>query len=204
VAAIAARRRCAYRRSVGRANRIQIPGGIYHVHTHAIRDEPIFVTDDDRWFFLWRLARVTRRCRWRIHAYVLMTTHFHLLVETPEPNLSLGMHMLNGVYAQRFNEVHGHQGHLVRTRFSDKLVESDAHLLEVARYLPLNAVRAGIVGHPADWPWSSYPATAGLAVRPSFLAVDRVLGYFGDDRREAQAAYRLFVLERLDDGTLAA
>ena len=189
---------------MGRANRIQIAGGIYHVNTHAIRAEPIFITNDDRWFFLWRLARVTRRCRWRIHAYVLMTTHFHLLVETLEPNLSAGMQMLNGVYAQRFNEVHVHQGHLVRTRFSDKLVESDAHFLEVVRYLPLNPVRAGMVRHPADWPWSSYRATAGLAVRPSFLAVDRVLGYFGRDRREAQAAYRLFVLAGLEDETLAA
>ena len=182
---------------MGRPNRLQIPGGIYHVNTNAIREEPIFVTDDDRSFFLRRLAHVTRKCGLRIHAYVLMTTHFHLLVETPRANLSLAMKLLNNVYALRFNEVHGHRGHLVRARFADTLVKSDAHFLEVARYLPLNPVRGGIVQHPAEWPWSSYCATAGLAPCPSFLTIERVLGYFGDDRREAQAAYEEFVLERL-------
>lgn len=122
-----------------------------------------------------------------------MTTHYHLLLQTPTANLSAGMHKLNGVYAQAFNRRHALPGHVFEGRYRGLLVEREAHLLELARYIVLNPVRAGVSGAPGSWPWSNYRATAGLAPVPEFLTVDWTLAQCGANARHAQASYRRFV-----------
>jgi hypothetical protein len=122
-----------------------------------------------------------------------LPTTYHLLIETVEPTLSLGMRQLNGVYTQEFNRRHRRTGHVFQGRYKAILVERDAYLLELARYVVLNPVRAKMVRSAKDWPWSSYRATAGTEVAPPLLTTDWILEQFGPSQKRAQAAYRKFV-----------
>jgi hypothetical protein len=124
-----------------------------------------------------------------------MTNHYHLLIETPEPNLSLGMQILNGRYSQAFNFRHERKGHVFEDRFKAIVVEKEAYLLELSRYVVLNPVKAGIVRSAREWRWSNYRATAGEDERPDFLEVDWTLSRFGKERAKAREAYRRFVSE---------
>lgn len=124
-----------------------------------------------------------------------MGNHYHLLLETPEPNLSRGMRRLNGSYTQRFNWRHRRVGHLLQGRFKSLLVERESYLLELCRYVVLNPVRAGLVAAPQEWTWSSYGATAGLRTAPAWLDVAGVLGLFDADHDRARPAYQQFVLD---------
>ncbi len=99
-----------------------------------------------------------------MHAYCLMSNHYHLLIETPEPNIANGMQWLNSTYAHRFNEKYERIGHLFQRRYARRLIVDDEHLREVIRYIPLNPVRAGLCKRPEDWPWSSYRATSDPSV----------------------------------------
>jgi REP element-mobilizing transposase RayT len=135
-----------------------------------------------------------------LHAYCLLTNHYHLMIETPEGNLSKAMRHLNGVYTQRYNRAHRRTGPLFQGRFHASIVEQDAYLLEVARYIALNPVRAGLVEHPGRWKWSSYGATAGMAAKPPWLDVDRVLDMLGRRSKEdARRRYREFVREGMEE-----
>jgi REP element-mobilizing transposase RayT len=180
---------------MGRAPRYAPGGSIVHVTTRGVRREAIFVDDIDRRMFTTFLAQSTYRCRWTCLAYCLMGNHFHVLVGLSGGNLSKGMHRLNGSYARRFNERHGHAGHLFDARFASLAIETDAHLLEALRYIALNPVRAGLCRDPGDWPWSSFRATAGLEPCPRFLAAARVRRLFGRGPAAAEA-YAAFVRER--------
>ena len=122
-----------------------------------------------------------------------MSTHYHLLVETPEPNLSQGMHGLNGTYARTFNRRHARNGHVFESRYKAKLVETDTYLLELVRYLALNPVRAGMCREPDEWQWSSYRALVGLELDSRPVRLDWVLGQFGSDGRTAVERLRAFV-----------
>jgi REP element-mobilizing transposase RayT len=176
--------------------RLQVPGGIYHVTSRGCNRQPIYRGVDTRQLHLALLAQVVEHCGWLCHAWVQMDNHFHALVETPEPNLSEGMQLLNGIYAQEFNAIVGRSGHLFQGRFYSVRIEREPQLLETARYVVLNRVRCRAVADPADWPWSSYAATAGLVKAPPFLTTDWILGRFGDPATEAcRARYRAFVAE---------
>ena len=131
-----------------------------------------------------------------------MGNHFHLLIETPNANLSIGMRQLNGVYAARFNRRHNRAGHLFEGRFKAYLVDKDAYALGVARYVVLNPVRAGLCSHAREWRWSSYRATAGLEPPPRFLTIDWLLGQLSHDRTSAHARYTAFVESALDNEAL--
>ncbi|MGZ5450494.1 MAG: transposase [Thermoanaerobaculia bacterium] len=152
---------------------------------------PIFRSDRDRRAFLDFLGQAAQRFGWSVTAWVLMTNHFHLVVQTPEPNLSRGMHWLNTVYAGWFNAVHKRCGHLFQGRFKSILIESESYFTEVLRYVVLNPVRAKM-GRPEDYRWSSYHATAGTAA-PEWFDVRAALLPFGDDDALARANYRGFV-----------
>jgi len=178
---------------MARPLRLEYEGAVYHVTSRGNAREPIFLVDPDRELFLEVLADTVERFGWLCYAYCLMTNHYHLLIETPEPNLSRGMRHLNGVYTQAFNRRHMRVGHVLQGRFKSIVVEKQSHLLELARYVVLNPVRAKMVRSARDWPWSSYRATAGLAEAPSFLAADWILQQFGRSRARAQKAYRDFV-----------
>jgi REP element-mobilizing transposase RayT len=155
----------------------------------------VFRDDGDRERFLAVLGRTVSLFRWRLHAYVLMGNHYHLVVETPEPTLSRGMRQLNGIYTQAFNRSHRRVGHLFQGRFRAILVEKEAHLLELCRYVVLNPVRAGVVRTARGWPWSSYRATAGLTEAPEWLETGWTLEQFGRTRAKSTEAYRRFVAE---------
>jgi len=122
-----------------------------------------------------------------------MANHYHLLIETVDPTLSRGMRQLNGVYTQAFNRKHDRVGHLFQGRYKAILVEKEAYLLELSRYIVLNPVRAKMVKKPEEWEWSSYRATAGLSGIPPFLTTDWILSQFANERKKAQRLYRKFV-----------
>jgi len=159
----------------------------------------IFLEDTDRQVFLEVLETVVGKYNWLCHAYCLMDNHYHILVETPDPNLSLGMRQLNGVYTQSFNRLHNRVGHVFQGRYKSILVEKNEHLLELCRYIVLNPVRAGLVSEPGKKDWSSYHATAYSVKAPDFLSVDWILGQFARTRNKARRAYRAFVTDGLTD-----
>jgi len=175
--------------------RIELAGGLYHVTSRGDRREAIYRDDRDREAWLGLLGEVCERFNWRCHAWCQMTNHYHLVVETPEANLSAGMRQLNGVFTQHFNRRHGLVGHLFQGRYKAILVERDAYLLELSRYVVLNPVRAAMVPEASAWPWSSYRAMVGRQATPAWLETDWLLGQFGSDRCRAQARYAAFVDE---------
>lgn len=181
--------------------RLCFEGARYHVISRGTADAALYTDELDREHFFIDLARVVERYGWLCHAYCLMTSHYHLAIETPRANLPLGMRQLNGNHASRFNERHDRHGHLFGERYRSILIEDERYLLSVCRYIVLNPVRAGICGHPAEWPWSSYRATAGLAPVPRFLTTELVLAELGDTYPSAQAAYREFVAAGIADAT---
>jgi putative transposase len=191
--------RVSYRKyGVARPLRLEFPGAVYHLTSRGNARQKIFLTDQDRKHFLSTLSDVIVRYGWICHAYCLMENHYHLLVETPKGNLSIGMRQLNGIYTQAFNRRHQRVGHLFQGRYKAILVEKQSHLLELCRYVVLNPLRVkGNVNLDA-WKWSSYHATAGKVPVPRFLTVDWILCQFGKSRSVALAGYRAFVREGLE------
>ena len=129
-----------------------------------------------------------------------MSNHFHLLIQLQLGGLSDGMQFLNGAFAKFSNRRHGYVGqHLFRNRFWSEHITNDKHLMETARYIVLNPVRAGICSSPAEWRWSSYRACAGLDFAPRYLASTEHLQLFAAGPSAARRAYRKFVADGLDD-----
>lgn len=180
---------------MARPLRLEYPGALYHITSRGNAKNDIYIDDSDRHIFLRTLGTTVTRQHWVLHAFCLMGNHYHLLVETPEPNLSRGMHRLNGVYSQCFNRRHRRVGHVMQGRFTAILVEREAHLLELARYVPLNPVRAGFVSSAEDWPWSSYRATAGMEPALPWLTTAAVLERFAGETGSAGQRFQRFVLD---------
>lgn len=176
-----------------RPPRVNVPNGIYHVTSRGNRGQDIFRADRDHDLFLALLTAVIVRCVWSCHGYCLMPNHYHLVVQTPNADLSLGMQRLNGEYAHYFNYVHDKRGHLFQGRFHAVLVESDWHFAELSRYLALNPVRAGLVEAPEEWRWSSYRAMADGTASPPLLRPESVFAFFGRDRDRARRSFMDFV-----------
>ena len=151
------------------------------------RQEPIFLDDRDHNCFLDAIGEACSRTGWRIHAYVLMGNHYHLLLETPEPNLVDGMRWLQGTYTKRFNARHKLWGHLLQGRYKALVIDpNDEYFRTVGDYIHLNPARARCFGPHESleaFRWSSYPAYLAPATRPEWLEVDRLLGArgFSDD-----------------------
>ncbi|RCX26129.1 transposase [Thioalbus denitrificans] len=173
--------------------RIELSGGLYHVTSRGDRREAIYFRDTDRAAWLSVFGAVCRRFNWVCHAWCQMSNHYHVVVETPEANLSGGMRQLNGVYTQYVNRAYRRVGHLFQGRYRAILVEKDAYLLELARYVVLNPVRAGMVKDAGDWGWSSYRAMLKPGSAPDWLETDWLLGQFGSTRSEAVPGYVDFV-----------
>lgn len=186
---------------MARPLRIQFENALYHVTSRGNEKGEIFLEDRDRYVLLKLLKQVVERYEWVISAYCFMGNHYHLLVRTPNANLSIGMRQLNGVYAQYFNKQHERVGHLFQGRFSAILIKDEERLLTVARYIVLNPMRAGLVSNPADWRWSSYRCTAGIAGKSSIFDPDQILCFFSNKRGSACQQYINFVKEGIGGGS---
>jgi hypothetical protein len=127
-----------------------------------------------------------------------MHNHYHLLLETPEGNLSQGIRQLNGTYTQYINKKYQRVGHLLQGRFKSILVEKENYLLELSRYIALNPLRANLVEDPKDWPYSSYPQAIGIAKKIPCLFSDWILSQFGPDKKTARISYQEFVLSGIN------
>ena len=178
---------------MSRPLRLEHSGAIWHVTSRGNERGEVFRDEVDREKWLEVAGRVAETAGWRVHAYVLMGNHYHLLVETPKPTLSKGMRQLNGIYTQAFNRRHRRVGHLFQGRYKAILVERESYLLELIRYVVRNPVRAKMVRTVGVWPWSSYRATAGEGPGVPWLETGWVLSQFGRRRAEAQRRYRAFV-----------
>jgi len=183
---------------MARPLRIEFPGALYHVTARGNNKSTIYRDRQDRLAFLDIFTQIVDRYNWLCHAYCLMDNHYHLVIETPEANLSYGMRQLNGVYTQRYNRRHRSVGHLLQGRFKSIIVDKESYLLELCRYVVLNPVRAGMTGDPQTWDWSSYGATAGLGAVPAFLTTHWLLSQFAPEKRDAQQAYRVFVHDGIE------
>ena len=180
---------------MARPLRIEYPGALYHVTSRGNARAKIFLDDYDYRTFLDVLGFVVQRFNWLCHAYCLLPNHYHMLIETPEGNLSRGMRQLNGIYTQKFNWKRCRSGHLLQGRYKAILVDKDEYLLELSRYLMLNPVRAGIAEFPWEYAWSSYRVTLGKEKAPEFLTTDWLLACFGEKRGSAQRRFANFVRE---------
>ena len=180
---------------MARPLRIEYPGALYHVTTRGNGRQRIFRNDRDRQYFLELLDHIRERFRFICHAYCLMDTHYHLVVETPDGNLSRGMRQLNGIYTQKCNWRYKKTGHLFQGRFKAIVVDKESYLLELSRYVVLNPVRAHMVEHPEDWKWSSYRSTSGLEEPLLCLNMDWILAQFSSTKKKAQTLYAAFVRE---------
>jgi REP element-mobilizing transposase RayT len=139
-------------------------------------------------------GRMCDRFNFVVHAYCQMTNHYHLLIETPDGNLGQGMRQLNSAYSQYYNRRHGLAGHVLQGRYKAILVQKESYLLELARYIVLNPVRAGIVDQLDNWEWSSHPFMMGKHPSPHWMSTSWLLALFGSDQFSAKQAYLAFVL----------
>lgn len=185
---------------MSRPLRIEFPGAVYHVTSRGDRREPIYRDDDDRALHLAVLAQALDRFDAQALSYCLMGNHYRLVLHTRQANMSRVMRHLNGVYTQRFNQRHGLVGHLFQGRFKAILVDSDAYLVALCRYVERNPVAAGLVPDAAAWRWSSCRAHVGAVPAPPWLASDQVHAHLlgrdmtnAVDQRMAQQRYAALV-----------
>jgi putative transposase len=167
--------------------------GIYHVTRRSAGPIAMFVDDVDRTDFCRYLERAIARHAWICHAFCLMTTHYHLLVEVEQDALQPGMRDLNGPYARDFNRRYGRKGHLKGGPYGASFIETDEHLLGCVRYIARNPVEGGLCESPADWFWGSYRGCAGYDRGFSFVTNTFILAIFHEDSTKARRLLRAFV-----------
>jgi putative transposase len=178
---------------MARPLRVEYPGAFYHVINRGNNRENIYKNDRDKEKFLEYLQKASQRFSITIHTYCLMSNHFHLLLETAQPNLSMAMQWINVSYATYFNRKRGRHGHLFQGRFKAILIDADEYLAHLSRYIHLNPVRAKMSSKPVKYRWSSYAAVIGKVKAQQFLETDKVLANFGRTKKEARRKYKDFV-----------
>jgi putative transposase len=178
---------------MARPLRIEYAGAVYHVTSRGNERKAIFRDDEDREKFFSSLSDLPNRFGVVIHGFVLMGNHYHLLLETPSPNLQRAMQYLNTAYTVYFNRRHHRAGHLLQGRYKAFVIDKDSYLLSVSRYLHLNPVRAGMVKRPEEYPWSSYREYIGKRKRRGWLTCDWVLEQFSKNATRARRGYKEFV-----------
>lgn len=179
--------------------RIEFAGAFYHVVSRGNARQMVFKEATDFAGFVDLLGEVCTRFEWHCHAYCVMGNHYHLVVETRLANLGLGMRHLNGVFTQRYNKRHGRVGHVFQGRYKASLVQEERYLVELARYVVLNPVRAGIARRAADWPWSAWPWLAGERAAPRWAQPARVWQALHADPGEARRRFAALVAEGMGE-----
>ena len=187
---------------MSRPLRIQYKGAWYHVMNRGGARQKIFCSEQDHQIFLDLLGESVYLWGIRVHAFSLLPNHYHLLVETPYGNLPRAMRHINGVYTQRFNRRWKRDGHLFRGRYRSLLVEEDAYLVELLRYIHLNPVRAKLARYPQDHPWTSHKGYLGKMKGIEWLTVDHLLKYFGKHSSKAKRKLHEFVMEGVPENLI--
>lgn len=181
-----------------RRQRIDFPGAFFHIISRGNRKQAIFLSDDDRYYFLSCLREAHEKHGIRVHAYCLMENHYHLFLEVLGGGLSRAMHLINMRYSNYFNLKHGRCGHTFQSRYQATMVEAAVYARELASYIHLNPVRAGIVERPEAYPWSNYREYLGLSAPQSWTSSSFILRLFGPTPPEAKENYEAYVLSRRD------
>jgi len=187
---------------MSRPLRLEFHNALYHITSRGDRRENIYEDNTDRIAFLNIFASVIDQFNWSCFAYCLMDNHYHLLVQTPDANLSKGMRQLNGVFTQAYNRRHNKTGHLFQGRYKAILVDEDAYLLELSRYIVFNPVKARMVKLAGNWQWSSYQAMTGKIAAPQWLSVNYMLSQFSKQRKTAIRKYEEFVADGVVNGPI--
>lgn len=177
---------------MARALRIEYEGAVYHVTARGNERRKIFFSKRDYDKFKEYLGEAKEKYRFLLNAYVLMTNHYHLIVETPEKNLSRVMHYLNSSYTTYTNIKRKRSGHLFQGRYKAILVDKDSYLRELSRYVHLNPVRAKMVVKPEEYPYSSYKSFISGSPE-SIVNVGAILGMFSKSEKQARGRYQAFV-----------
>jgi putative transposase len=180
---------------MARPLRIEYPGAFYHVINRGHRHEPIVTDDRDKERFISYLSRMAGQFNVLVHSYCLMTNHYHLIIETPEGNLSRTMQWLNVSYAGYYNRRYHYAGHLFQGRFKAVLVDAGEYLEALSRYIHLNPVRAGVASCAWDYAWSSCHYFVGSQRSPAWLEINRILSGFGRSRKLAKRRYAAYLSE---------
>ncbi len=184
---------------MGRRQRHFEPWGIYHLGSRGSNRAPVFHFDGDRVAFLDRVAHVVQRYELRWVAYCLMGNHYHAIVQTPDERLSYAMRDLNGGFSRLCRSIYGRDAHLFKNRFWCERIDTPEYFITAMAYVDLNPVRAGLCGHPAEWPWGSFRAMVGLDTAPAFLAPEVFLRGLGSDLGVARREYG----QMIDDAVVA-
>lgn len=182
--------------------RIMFPGALYHIYVRGNGCQSIYLDDEDRHKFSEIFQKTLNRLKWKCYALCLMDTHYHIFVETPEMNLSMGMQQLNGIYAQYFNKQHDRVGHVFQGRYNAIVVDGENYFLELCRYIVLNPVKAGIVERPEDYLWSSYRQMIGIDESMPFIETAALEKYFGSLSGTAGRDFSKFVLDGISGDSL--
>lgn len=177
---------------MARPLRIEYEDACYHVFSRGNEKKPIYADSKDRKKFLECLKQACIKFRIIIHVYCLMKNHYHLIVQTPQANLSKAMQFVGTSYTVYYNRKMRRAGHLFQGRYKTILIEKDFYMEELSRYIHLNPVRKGIVARPQDYLWSSYRYYLNDEKCPSFLTRDFLLSYFGNEKNKAIMALREF------------
>jgi len=183
---------------VARPLRIEYEGAFYHITARGNERKKIFFGKGDYEKFKEYLLDAQEKFGYRLHCYVLMSNHYHLVIETPNGNMNKVLHYVNGSYANYTNKKRNRSGHLWQGRYKGILVERDAYLLELSRYLHLNPVRAGMVDRPQDYHQSSYRSYLGTR-KEAMVTTDLILGMVSDDDKTGRRAYREYVEKAIDE-----
>lgn len=186
---------------MARPLRIEYPGAFYHVIQRGNERKAIFISEQDRTKFYEYLTALHTRYKVNIHTYCLMNNHYHLILETKNANLTKAMHYLNTSYTVYFNVKRKRAGHLFQGRYKAILVEADAYLHQLSRYIHLNPVRIGLVKDPADYPYSSYKYFISSTKSPDWLNTGFILSLFDSNANKARSLYKKFVLEGIGNET---
>jgi putative transposase len=182
---------------MARELRIEFPGAFYHVTSRGNQKRPVFLSDDDRHFFLRCLAEAHARFGSLIHAYCIMENHYHLFIETPHGNLSRIIHLVNTTYSVYFNRKWNRSGHPFQGRYKAILVQAEQYARELVPYIHLNPVRRGLVDQPEKYSWSNYREYLGVTTSRPWTRTSLVLSYFGNHLTEARRRYTEYVIWRL-------
>jgi REP element-mobilizing transposase RayT len=187
---------------MARPLRVLFRGALYHVTARGNERKRVYRDGNDYSSFYEYVGSTVERYCVVCHGFSLLGNHYHLIFETPRGNLPEAMRHLNGCYTQWFNRRHRRCGHLFQGRYKAVLVEKEAHLLSLVRYLARNPLQAGLCERPEDWPWASYPALLGLTPPPAFLTTNWVLAQFARDRATARKLLKSFVDATTDNEAL--